>query len=497
MRLAQIVASPSKTLAALLGSFCLGILFGPLCLSVASLFVLVLIFFLLVVCLFLKNAKQRFLFLFALFFLVGIFRYQQSEIPAVVVTAADRVGKSVSVTGIVSSPVDHRIDSQHVIISHVFVGDEPVDGRVLVRFLLYPEVSFQDRVEFTCRLEKPEPFNGFAYDRYLNSQGVVAVCGFPEFAIVEQTKYPNIFAWILRGRDVLVTQIKLIFSEPYATFVTGLLFGGSSSFSTDLRTDFARTGTSHILAASGFNVALFSVVLLEWLLQSPLGRKKGLFVTAVILFLYLFAAGATAAVLRATLMASLLIVQKWIGRRAWMVNTVLLTLTIMLLLNPRILLDDVGFQLSFVATVSLLFVTPLFEKRFLFFPERFGIRTAIVSSVIAIIFTLPIVIWHFGQVSLVAPLVNLLVLPFIPFVMAASLIALIASFIWMPFGSLLALPVWVISFALLELIRTMSTLSFATVTVPIAHLIATVIGILLLLFLFSQRHVLGHSTHTK
>ncbi len=484
----SIFGSPSKTLAAWLGCFCIGIAVAPLLLFISQVFVIALIFLLVIVLVLFPSKRILFSFFILLIpLLLGLFPYQQSEIPGNVVTVADRVGKSVRVSGIVSSPIDRRIDHQQAILSHVTVGTEPVDGRVLVRFLLYPEISYQDHITFSCRLELPESFNGFAYDRYLRSQGVLAVCNSPEFVDARQTQHPNLFAWILRGRDGLVDQLNVIFPEPYSAFVSGLLLGGSSSLSSGLRTNFARTGVSHILAASGFNVSIFSVVLLEWLMQSPLGRKRGLVVTSLFLFLYLFAAGATAAVLRATIMAFLLIVQKWIGRRAWMVNSVLLTLSIMLLLNPRILLDDVGFQLSFVATVSLLFVTPLFEKYFLFVPQRFGIRSSFVASVVAIIFTLPIVIWHFGQVSLVAPIVNLLVLPFIPFVMAVSLMALVASFVWMPIGYLFALPAWVISFALLSLIRLMSAFPFAVASIPLAHLIAIVIGITLFLFLFSRR----------
>lgn len=479
MKLFEIVRSPSKMLTWILGFFCLGILVGPFFLSFSNLIFLgvaggTFLFS------FWLSGEQKLLLLAVACLAFGVFRYQQSFLPDAVTTVQDKIGISVRVEGIISADIERRVGIQQTILSHVSVADESVSGKILVRFPLFPKLSYKDRVVFSCLLKKPEPFQGFAYDRQLAARGVMAVCSFPEFVSVISHQPGGLVGSILWGRDALVARLHAVIPEPHASFVAGLLFGGSSSLSSDVRDDFSRTGLSHILAASGFNVSLFSLYLLHLLLQSPLGRRRGLIVTSLLLLVYLFAAGATPAVVRATVMAGMLVLQKAIGRRASLRNAFLFALTFMLLLNPRLLLDDVGFQLSFVATAALVFVLPRFESWFEFISEFAGVRTAVASSSVAIVCTLPILFWHFGELSLVAPLANALVLPFVPLLMVLGVIGMIG-------GSFVALPAYGLSFMILRLTQVLSSLPFASVSIIYAHLISLLIlGVFIVIFIYDR-----------
>ena len=480
MRLNKIVSSPSKRLGVFLVSFCLGILIGPLFLNLPSEPILFLLFGLIACACFLTQAHTRFVLFVSVCFFFGIFRYQQSELPSAVVTIADRVGQSIRLSGEVTSQVEERLGTQRTILSNVRVADESVSGKLLVSFALYPTIAYGDLVTFNCKPEIPEPIEGFRYDRQLHAQGVFATCSFPQYVFVTHSSSDTVIAKILFVKEWSIKQLQMILPEPHAGFVSGLLFGGSSSLSKETKETFSRTGTSHILAASGFNVSLFSVVLLSMLLSSPLGRKRGLIVTSIFLLAYVFVAGATASVVRATIMALLIVVQGWVSRRALMLNVVLLTLAVMLLFNPRLLLDDVGFQLSFVATCAILFVVPKYKHALSFFPSAFGVRDALTCSLVATIFTLPISLWHFGQLSLVAPFVNMLVLPFVPFLMAGALIALAVSAISITFAQFIALPVWTISFVMLKIISAFSAFAFASLSVGSSHMFAIVSSVSLL-----------------
>jgi len=487
MRLATIIKSPSKRLGVYLVTFCFGILIGPLFLILPSEPILFLAIGLSVCAIFFSHTKGRFFFIVSTCLLLGIFRYQQSELPSAIVTIADRVGQSIRISGVVSTQVEERLGTQRTILSNVRVADEFVAGKLFVSFALYPLIAHGDKVTFTCQPEIPQPIEGFRYDRHLHAQGVLAICNFPQFVSIEHASSHTFLSRIVMVKEWNVKQLQRILPEPYAGFVSGLLFGGSSSLSKETKETFSRTGTSHILAASGFNVSLFSVMLLSVLLSSPLGKKRGLIATSILLVVYLFAAGATAAVVRATIMALLLVLQTGMSRRALMMNVVLLTLAIMLIINPHLLLYDVGFQLSFVATCAILFIVPRYKHLFWFFPSAFGIRDAVTCSLAATIFTLPILLWHFGQLSLVAPFVNLLVLPFVPFVMASALVALFVSALFIPLAQLLALPVWAISFVLLKTISAFSALPFASVSVASSHFLAMIATLLLVLWFFSKR----------
>lgn len=387
------------------------------------------------------------------------------------ITVANHTSTVSRVQGIVSREVERRIDGQQIVLSDIKVADETVVGKLLVHAPLFPRIEYGDTIIFSCKLEKPEPFDGFAYDRYLESRGIFAVCQFPQFITTIKDDSPSLINVLLFSKQKIVERLGFLFGEPHGSFVSGLLFGGSASLSDDLREDFSRTGLSHILAASGVNVSLFSVLLLRWLLQSPLGKRRGLITASVLLILYVIMAGATPAVVRAGIMAGLLIIQRGIGRQAQMTNVILLTLTLMLLLNSR-LLFNVGFQLSFVATAALLFFHPFVEKQFEFIPDVIGIRTAISSSFVAIVFTLPILLWNFGQISLVAPLTNALILPFVPYLMSAALIAFLASLLYLPLGQIVALPVIAVSYIVLQLVTIFGSLSFASVSVAFSHSLA-------------------------
>jgi competence protein ComEC len=480
-------ASSSKTLTFVLVFFCLGILVGPLFISVPSLPFLFVTIVLFIFVQLMKN-HQRFVLVLLACFLLGIFRYQQSIPPELLTKVRDRELLSTRIEGEIVSDVQRRIGTQQTILSNVRVADESVYGKLLVRFPLYPKLFYGDTITFTCTIERPEPFYGFAYDRQLQAHGVLGVCQFPQFVFVSKPASPTLVSRVLTFRDGLIDRLRLLLPEPHTSFVAGLLFGGSSSISSDLKEDFSRTGTSHILAASGFNVSIFSVLLLRSLLQSPLGRRRGLIVTSILLFLYVIAAGATASVVRAGVMAGLLIVQSAVRRRALMINVVLLALAGMLLINPRLLLDDVGFQLSFAAAASLLFILPALEHRFAFFPNTFGLRTSIAASCTAILFTLPILLWHFGEVSLISPFVNALILPFIPFLMALAAIALASSVLWIPLGQIAAIPVFGLSYLLLRLITLFGSFSFASLPIAFSKTFAVGLTTLLIAWIVYSHH---------
>ena len=497
MRFSQIVGSPSKSLAVVLTAFCFGILIVSLFPTFQSFFTFPTFLLFLLIFLFIRDKKSRLIFVLLASFLFGIFRYQQSEVPSYLTTVADRTGVSVRVQGSVSSEVERRIDSQQIILSKLIVADESVFGKLLVRAPLFPRVSYGDVLTFSCQLEKPEQFNGFSYDRLLASRGILATCSFPQFVFVSLGDSNGFLKTILSFKESVTGRLRYLFNEPHGSFVSGLLFGGSASLSNDLRDDFSRTGLAHILAASGVNVSLFSIVLLRWLLLSPLGRRKGLIVAGVLLFIYIFAAGATPAVVRAGIMAGLLILQLAIGRQARMVNVLLLALAVMLLFNPRLLLDDIGFQLSFVATSALLFFHPVVEKWLVFIPSAFGLRTVVSSSLVAICFTLPILIWNFGQISLISPLANAITLPFVPFLMAIALIALATSVLFLPLGQIVAVVGISLSYVVLRLVIIFGSLEFATIPISYSRFVATTIAVLLFIIVFCKRHSFLHETrHT-
>lgn len=312
-----------------------------------------------------------------------------------------------------------------------------LDGGILAFVPRYPALAYGDRVRVMCPLEAPEPFEGFAYDRFLAAKGIHWLCFTRSAPIVLAHDQGGVVMGTLQHiRSAFLYQIDLTFGEPHASLLAGLLFG-EKRFSDDWDERFVRTGTSHIVAASGYNVAMVSLIAGVALAGLGIKRKRAFaFLIAAIVGYALFAALETA-VVRAAIMAMLVVSAKQVGRKTTMTNALLLTAAVMLTVNPRLLFDDVAFSLSFLSTIGLIYIAPHWQQRWKWLPKKWFIRESFTSTLAATLLSLPVILFQFGHISLISVLTNLLILPTIPFVMAAGAIATLASFVSLELGRLI------------------------------------------------------------
>ncbi len=220
---------------------------------------------------------------------------------------------------------------------------------------------------------------------------------------------------------------------------SGILLGGNQLLSYDTRRNFTRDGLSHIIAASGYNVVMVS----GWLavLGKRLKRKK-LMISFGLLgtILYMLLAGLSASVIRAGIMSILSITALIYGRKSDAIWSLVITAVVMILVNPWYILD-IGFQLSVMATLGVLLSS---------------------GSVLKIIFmvqlfTIPLILHHFGQLSVVAPLANILVGWTVPFIMPLTALGLVIQPVLYLAWPLLAYMLYVASW--------LSKFSFASLSV--------------------------------
>ncbi len=488
VRAKVIINSPSKTLASALAVFCFGIALGPLApvlwwkgLLLGTVAVLALV-------LFVTRPLWRFACILLAIFLFAVFRYTQAALPAPGLTVAQAPASEIRVSGVIDAEVERRASHQRLVLDGVQLADTSAEGRLLVWAPLYPEFSYGDELIFNCRVDVPEPFEGFDYPRYLASQGILGQCDRPNYIDVVSAQSLSIAGALLSFKRASIHRLERLVPAPHAALISGLLFGGNSSLSSDLKDDFSATGTSHILAASGFNVSLFSLVFLSWILGTRLKRPRALALVILLILAYVVIAGATPAVMRAGLMGGVVVLSHSVNRRASIVNVMLATAALMLLHNPLILWADVGFQLSFVATAAVLGLTPTIEKRLTFIPKTLEIRKSFAASIGAIILTLPIILWHFGQVSVIAPLANLLVLPLVTYAMGVSIIALLLSLISTTLGTLMGVLSWALAQVMLWFIVSLGALEWAVLDIGAARFMAVVVAVILFLTWFHHRY---------
>lgn len=320
-----------------------------------------------------------------------------------------------------------------------------------IRFQAFPVYEYGDHLAFSCRLQAPEPIEGFRYDRYLQSQGIAAACWRPTKVRLVEHAGVSVVGSVLALKQFLVRRLEAAVPSPASSFLAGILFGGSSGLGEETRDAFAQTGLAHILAASGFNVSLFSALFYGWAAETW-GRRRGMPAAVLLLLAYVVMAGGGASIARAAFMGLLNLAGVALRRRADPAALVAFSAAALTAWRPLAFAYDPGFQLSFLAFAGLVWLAPHWEDRFLFLPEAFGIRASFTASLAACVLTAPVLAWHFNQLSVAAPLANLVVLPFVTPLMGLAALALAGAVLRPVLGTLLGLPAWGLAAALLRFI---------------------------------------------
>jgi len=251
--------------------------------------------------------------------------------------------------------------------------------------------------------------------------------------------------------------------EPHSAFLGGITIGAKEGLPKNLQEEFRTTGVAHIVALSGYNITIVAGSIMLALSFLPRYFAVGGGVIGVILFAIM--TGGSATVLRASIMALLALAARATGRIYAVSWALFLAGFFMVLENPKILRFDVSFQLSFMATLGLIYLSPIAENWFKFVPRKFKLREMTIATVSAQIFVLPLLVYKMGVFSVVSLPVNFLILPFIPMTMFFGFITGISGMI----SAVLSAPFGWISYALTQyelwIVEIFSKLPFAVVNI--------------------------------
>lgn len=311
------------------------------------------------------------------------------------------------------------------LVRHAEGGTTPVSGRVLVWMPRGMQVASGDRLRIRGRLEEPVDFEGFAYREYLARQGIGVIARTTAADRIGEAEGP---ASLLAGaRATLLRGLNALVPEPEAALGAGILLGVRAAIAPEINDAFAAAGLTHVVAISGWNIAIVAAVVAA--VVRPLEtRPGGRWTTAALATLtvasYVVLTGGSPSVVRAALMAAALLVARLGGSRAHAGSALALAALLMLLAAPSVLWD-VGFQLSLLATGGLIFFGGPVERRLGGWPA--WVREPVALTLAAQLTTLPVVLLNFERLSLVAPLANILVVPFVPIAMLCAACAAIVG----------------------------------------------------------------------
>lgn len=430
---------------------------------------------------FLLSFIKKFFFILTCFLLAGFLGFGRFHLSDQKFTADDLAfynGQKIEFEGVVID-VDERLDQIKLTVDAKKVfsptkvnGEEVknfknVKGKVLIKSLLFPKYDYGDYVLVNCKIQTPKPIEEFRYDRYLARYGIFSVCYNSQIKIIDKQHGSWLKTKLLRLKYFLMMKINQTLPEPHASFLAGILFGARKGLPPDLVDDFQVTGVSHIVAISGYNISVVTMMIMNLCLALKINRKSAFFVIVMCLIFFVIITGASSAVIRAAIMGIIVLLSKQFGRRSQVNNVLVLTAAVMLAINPRILFDDAGFQLSFLATIGLVYFVPVVKKYFEWLPEKLAIRENFTTTMAAIIFTTPLILFQFGRLSILAPIVNILILSFIPFLMTVGFIQLAVSFLWLPFGKVIGWLTWLILEYIIRVVEFFAKLKFAAINIQI------------------------------
>jgi len=337
---------------------------------------------------------------------------------------------------------------------------------VLLQTAQYPEYKYGDLLEISCTGRAIENRDeSFDYRMYLAKEGVLYQCEKPKIKKVGENSGNWFLGKIISTKIVFESKLEKVIPAPYSALAVGLLFGGSSGLSKEIQNDFSRTGMTHIVAVSGYNVTIIAEYLILLGIAFGLWRKQAIWFAIGGIILFVMMSGMPASAVRAGVMSGVLLWAMKNGRLSSSENAIIFAGAIMLALNPLLLRWDVGFQLSFLATLGIVLTSSFWEKSFIKKHKALGISETIALSLSAQVFVLPIIAYNFHIASLVSLLANVFILPVIPLSMLLVFLVTLFGFVWGPLSLIFAWLAFVLLAYEIKLIHLLAQFPWASVSI--------------------------------
>lgn len=427
--------------------------------------------------------KSNILLTICLVFIGGLFVVSVFEIspiwgflysPKDQISQYNDLDEKISLVGTVVKEPDKRSSNTKLTI-------QTEQGKILVTTRRYPEYQYGDELVITGKLETPTVFEDFNYQGYLAKDGIYSVMYYPKIEPTGQNHGNFFYKTIYSFKDKIKQAVEKIMPLPEVAILEALTLGNKRSLTENLKEQLNITGTRHIVAISGLHIVILSGALMYLLIGLGLWRGQAFYFTLAILVLFIIMIGAPASAIRAGIMGGILLFAQKIGRLNNSSRAVVFAGAVMLALNPLLLKFDVGFQLSFLAVLGIIYLKPIFDKWLSkISPQKFNnwldksklrkeAKNVVTMTFAAQIGTLPILVYNFGRISFISPLANILIVPALPYVMGAGFIFSLAAAVWPLLGKILIWPAWFFFAYVTKLVEWLSKIPLAAKEISNVH----------------------------
>lgn len=398
-----------------------------------------------------------------LFLALGVWRYQIAELQSEKseLNAFNDTEQTITLVGIVAREPDVREKITRLTI-------RTPKGKVLVTTFRYPEYKYGDKLKITGKLESPPVFSDFNYNDYLKKDGVFYQMSWPKIELLGRNQGNFLYAAILRFKNKLRESLYQNLSPPQSSILGAMILGDKTQLSDELKNKLNIAGVRHITAVSGLHIAILSAMIMTILLGLGLWRQHAFWLSIILITFFVIMTGFQPSAIRAAIMAGFFLTAQRLGRLNTSWRAIVFAAALMLLYNPLLLRLDVSFQLSFLAMLGIIYLLPTFQDWLKFIPHN-ETKSILAMTFSAYVFTLPLIVYNFGYISLVAPLTNLLIAPFLYPIMLLGFLAGLAGILFSLLGWILSWPLWFLLTYLISVVGFFSQPPFVYLTIEDIH----------------------------
>lgn len=367
------------------------------------------------------------------------------------------LGESISLQGF-------YVDQSSSTASQRFVFEEKnTKQKILVSTDMYPRYSFGNLLQVEGKLQSPQNFlteqgKTFDYISYLSKDDIFYIMQNANVSFLSHENIYPIRGFLFRMKNRFIENISNAVPGDPGEFLSGVSLGASGNMSKSLKDSFVKTGTIHVVALSGYNISVVAKSV-ESLFSYFFSFYASLFLGAFSIVLFVLMTGAQSTAIRAGIMALLVVLSKSGGRTYDVKRALFIAGFLMILWNPLVLTKDISFQLSFIATMGIIFLNPILDHYFgkkpnekpassFFLKIKRGFRDMLSTTLSAQVAVLPFIVYKMGIFSLLSFPINIIILPFIPVLMYLGFFISILGFL----GSVFILPFSFLSTILIKIV---------------------------------------------
>ena len=320
--------------------------------------------------------------------------------------------KEINFSGLVIGDPQYSFNTQTLTVQL----NEFYRGRISVKLMLYPKFRYGDELAFKGKIEAPPPGS---YANYLAKEKINGLANFPKAELEKSGLGSPIKSALFNFKRSIIDSYQKVLPSDQAAFLAGLTFGERGGLTKEFKEAMSRSGTSHLVALSGLHLTIISVavaILMGYLFSPALA----FLFTALSIFGFVAMTGFAFSAVRSAIMGFAVLLAKLVGRIYDPRNSIALAAFSITLFNPKAVVFDLGFQLSFLAVLGIIYLRPALKILLKFGdkPGFFAWRENFLMTLSAQLATAPVLIINFGNFSLLALISNILILTVIPLTMA-------------------------------------------------------------------------------